>query len=137
VRVENEKQSRTVCPSKRAVSMVVRTDSATWNCPTRSRIGVVPVVEGDTEKGDKTCASKKLSLQVFHVSHVLEDHVLTPQSLKLVASLNTDCHSRVSFRHLLKGTHFRCSKLATEASSLTILLACFCPMVSRCHHPWT
>jgi hypothetical protein len=60
VTVEDEKQSRTVCPSKRAVFMVVRTDSATWNCPTRSRIGVVPVVEGGTEKGDKTCASKKL-----------------------------------------------------------------------------
>jgi hypothetical protein len=40
--------------------MAVRTDSATWNCPTWSRIGVVPVVEGDTEKGDKTCASQKL-----------------------------------------------------------------------------
>jgi hypothetical protein len=40
--------------------MAVRTDSATRNCPTWSRIGVVPVVEGDTEKGDKTCASKRL-----------------------------------------------------------------------------
>jgi hypothetical protein len=62
---EDEKQNQSVCFSKRAGSMVVRGGSAAWNCPTRSRIGVIPVVEGDTEKARRNLRVQKLCVIIL------------------------------------------------------------------------